>query len=129
MVRCLAGNFGNQSSIYREGREAKSALEEARRKLANLLGATARRIIFTGGGSEANNMVIKGVALANRDARRQVSTSAIEHPSVLKACAWLEKRGVAVTYLPADEYGRVRLEDLEAVKIESVTTVRFVPCR
>ncbi len=115
MVRCLAGNFGNPSSIYREGREAKSAMEEARRKLANLLGATARRIIFTGGGSEANNMVIKGVALANRDARRQVITSAIEHPSVLRVCAWLEKLGFAVTYLPVDEYGQVRLKDLERV--------------
>ena len=88
-------------------------MEEARRKLANLLGTTARRIIFTGGGSEANNMVIKGVALAHKDTRRHVITSAIEHPSVLKACAWLEKFGFAVTYLPVDEYGRVRLGDLE----------------
>jgi cysteine desulfurase NifS len=113
VVRCLEGNFGNPSSIYREGRQAKSAIDEARRKLANLLGTTARRIIFTGGGSEANNMVIKGVALANRDARRHVITSAIEHPSVLKVCGWLEKFGFAVTYLPVDEYGRVRLEDLD----------------
>ena len=113
MARCLEDNLGNPSSIYREGREAKSAMEEARRKLANLLGATARRIIFTGGGSEANNMVIKGVALAHKDTRRHVITSAIEHPSVLKACAWLEKFGFAVTYLPVDEYGRVRLSDLE----------------
>jgi cysteine desulfurase NifS len=113
MVRFLEVNFGNPSSIYREGREAKSAMEVARRKVANLLGVTARRIIFTGGGSEGNNMVIKGVALANRDSRRHVITSAIEHLSVLKVCAWLEDFGFTVTYLPVDEYGRVRVEDLD----------------
>jgi cysteine desulfurase NifS len=112
MARCLESHYGNPSSIYREGREAKTALEEARRKLANLLGITARRVIFTGGGSEANNMVIKGVALAHRDTQRHVITSAIEHPSVLKACAWLESLGFSVTYLPVDEYGRVRPVDL-----------------
>jgi len=116
MCRVLETQFGNPSSIYLEGRQAKSALEEARRKLANLLGTTARtarRLIFTGGGSEANNLVIKGVAGAKRDNRRHVITSAIEHPSVLKVCQWLEKQGFSVTYLPVDEYGRVRPEDLE----------------
>ncbi|MEJ2671136.1 MAG: aminotransferase class V-fold PLP-dependent enzyme [Deltaproteobacteria bacterium] len=112
MARCLESRFGNPSSIYREGREAKNALEEARRKLANLLGTTAKRMVFTGGGSEANNMVIKGVALAQGD-KKHLITSAIEHPSVLKACAWLEERGFAVTYLPVDEYGRVRAGDLK----------------
>ncbi len=113
MLRVLESQYGNPSSIYQEGRQAKSALEEARRKLANLLGTTARRLIFTGGGSEANNMIIKGVALANKDKKHQVITSTIEHPSVLKVCHWLEKNGFPVTYLPVDEYGRVRLEDLE----------------
>ncbi|MEJ2071523.1 MAG: IscS subfamily cysteine desulfurase, partial [Syntrophobacterales bacterium] len=113
MNRVLAGQYGNPSSIYQEGRQAKSALEEARRKLANLLGITARRVIFTGGGSEANNLVIKSVALACQDTRRHIITSTIEHPSVLKVCQWLEKQGFPVTYLPVDEYGRVRPEDLE----------------
>jgi cysteine desulfurase NifS len=126
VVRCLEGNFGNPSSIYREGRQAKSALEESRRKLANLLGTTARRIIFTGGGSEANNMVIKGVALANRDVRRHVITSAIEHPSVLKACAWLENFGFALTYLPVDEYGRVRLEELDRALTDQTCLVSIM---
>jgi cysteine desulfurase NifS len=113
MVRFLEAHCGNPSAIYREGREARSAMEEARRKLANLLGTTARRLIFTSGGSEANNMVIKGVAWANRDARTHLITSTIEHPSVLKVCQWLEKHGYTVTYLPVDAYGRVRPEDLK----------------
>lgn len=113
MVRFLEAHCGNPSAIYREGREAKSAMEEARRKLANLLGTTARRLIFTGGGSEANNMVIKGVAWAHRDTRTHLITSAVEHPSVLKVCQWLEKHGFTVTYLPVDACGRVRSEDLQ----------------
>ena len=113
MCRVLAGQYGNPSSIYQEGRQAKSALEEARRKLANLLETTARRVIFTGGGSEANNLVIKGVAFGWKDSRKHFITSTIEHPSVLKVCQWLEKQGFPVTYLPVDEYGRVRPEDLE----------------
>ena len=113
MVRCLEGGYGNPSAIYREGREAKAAMEEARRQLANLLETTARRLIFTGGGSEANNTVIKGVAWAHRGARDHLITSSIEHPSVLNVCQWLEKHGFTVTYLPVDAYGRVRPEDLE----------------
>ena len=113
MVRLLESHCGNPSAIYREGREAKSAMEDARRKLANLLGATARRLIFTGGGSEANNLVLKSVAWSNRNTRPHLITSAIEHPSVLKVCQWLEQQGFSVTYLPVDEYGRVRPADLE----------------
>ena len=113
MVRFLERHCGNPSAIYREGREAKSAMEDARRKLANLLGTTARRLIFTGGGSEANNMVIKSVAWAHRETRPHLITSSIEHPSVLQVCQWLEQQGFAVTYLPVDEYGRVRVSDLE----------------
>jgi cysteine desulfurase NifS len=113
IVRFLESHCGNPSAIYREGREAKSAMEEARRKLANLVGTTARRLIFTGGGSEANNMVIKSLAWANRESRPHLITSSIEHPSVLKVCQWLEQNGFTVTYLPVDEYGRVRPVDLK----------------
>ncbi len=102
MARCLEQYPGNPSAIYREGREAKAALEESRRQLANLLGTTARRIIFTGGGSEANNMVLKGVTLASLPTKNHLITSTIEHPSVLKVCSWLEQRGVRVTCLAVD---------------------------
>ena len=113
MVGFLESHCGNPSAIYREGREAKSAMEDARRKVANLLGTTARRLIFTGGGSEANNLVLKSVAWAQRVTRSHLITSSIEHPSVLKVCQWLEQQGFSVTHLPVDEYGRVRPADLE----------------
>ncbi len=112
MVRCLEEQPGNPSAIYREGRDAKTALEKARRPLANLLGTTARRLIFTGGGSEANNMVLKGVALAGLPGKNHLITSTIEHPSVLATCSWLESNGFRLTYLPVTAEGRVRPEDL-----------------
>ncbi len=112
MVRCLEEQHGNPSAIYREGRESKTMVEEARRQLANLLGTTARRLIFTGGGSEANNMVLKGVAMAGNQAKNHLITSVIEHPSILKACSWLERNGFRLTYLPVTADGLVRPEDL-----------------
>jgi cysteine desulfurase NifS len=114
--------YGNPSSIHRDGREAKSAIEDARRKVAKLLGCTARRIVFTGGGSEANNQVIKGTAFGSWNGKRHLITSSIEHPSVLRTCEWLEKFGFDVTYLPVDKYGMVRPEDLE----EAITERTFL---
>jgi cysteine desulfurase NifS len=105
-------DFGNPSSIYATGKASRAALEEARRKVAHLLGCTARRITFTGGGSEANNLAIKGTALPQRDARPRIVTSSIEHPSVLETCRRLERDGFEVTYLPVDGEGRVRPQDL-----------------
>lgn len=106
--------FGNPSAIYREGREAAAALAEARRKLAALLGTTARRLVFTGGGSEANNQVIKGVAFAPESRGQRFITSSVEHPSVLKTFAWLAELGHEVVFLPVDEFGLVRPADLAA---------------
>ena len=114
--------YGNPSAIHREGREAKAAIEEARKKVAKLLGCTARRITFTGGGSEANNQVIKGLAMANWKGKKHLITSSIEHPSILKICAWLERLGFEVTCLPVDSYGRVRPEGLE----EAITDRTFL---
>ncbi|MCB2226108.1 MAG: aminotransferase class V-fold PLP-dependent enzyme [Desulfarculaceae bacterium] len=112
MSEFLAAEFGNPSAIYREGRAAATALAEARRKLASLLGTTARRLTFTSGGSEANNQVIKGVALdpANRDQR--FITSSVEHPSVLRVFSWLADLGWDVVILPVDREGLVRPDDL-----------------
>ncbi len=112
--------FGNPSSIYSEGKEAKTALESARRSLASLINCTARRIVFTSGGSEANNNAIKSVALKNRDSKTHIITTNIEHPSVLNTCKWLEKNGFAVTYLNPDENGLIKVETLEdAIKKET----------
>lgn len=110
--------YGNPSSIYAAGKEARSAVEAARRSVAVLINCTARRIIFTGGGSEANNLAIKGIAFANANGKNHIVTSAIEHPSVLNACRWLEKHGFMVTYLPVDTEGRVNPEDLKAAITE-----------
>jgi hypothetical protein len=89
----MDSRYGNPSALHREGREAKTAIEDARKRVARLLGCTARRIVFTGGGSEANNQVIKSLALANWNGKKRLITSSIEHPSILKICAWLEKYG------------------------------------
>jgi cysteine sulfinate desulfinase/cysteine desulfurase-like protein/anaerobic selenocysteine-containing dehydrogenase len=114
MVASLA-IFGNPSALSAEGRRAHQALEAARRSIALLINATARRIHFTGGGSEANNLALKGAAFGLRPrGGGHLVTTAIEHPSVLDACRWLETRGCAVTYLRPDREGRVRPEDLEA---------------
>jgi cysteine desulfurase NifS len=118
--------YGNPSAIHREGREAKAAIEEARKRVGRLLGCTARRIVFTGGGSEANNQVIKSLALANWDGKKRLITSSIEHPSILKICAWLEKYGFKVTCLPVDSFGLVRPEDLEKAMTDDTFLVSIM---
>ncbi|MDR3555368.1 MAG: IscS subfamily cysteine desulfurase [Syntrophobacteraceae bacterium] len=122
----LESRYGNPSAIYREGREAKAAIEEARKKVARLLGCTARRIVFTGGGSEANNQVIKSLALADWNGKKRLITSSIEHPSILKVCDWLEKYGFNVTCLQVDSYGRVSPEDLEKAITEDTFLVSIM---
>jgi cysteine desulfurase NifS len=106
--------FGNPSSLYAQGKETRLAIEKSRRAVALLINATARRIIFTGGGSEANNLAIKGMALADSRTRNHVITSAVEHPSVLNTCRRLEKQGFHLTLLPVDGRGRVNPEDLKS---------------
>jgi cysteine desulfurase NifS len=107
MLNSMEEGFGNPSGIYREGKSARFAVDSARRNVAQLLNCTARRIIFTGGGSEANNYALKGLAFACRGRKNHIITSTIEHPSVIESCRWLEKFGYHVTYLPVDSSGRV----------------------
>jgi cysteine desulfurase len=109
----MTEKFGNASSIHSFGREARKAVDEAREKVAALIGATANEIFFTSGGTESDNLAIKGVAFANRKKGNHIITSAIEHHAVLHTCEYLEKRGFEITYLPVDEYGMVRIEDLK----------------
>jgi cysteine desulfurase NifS len=113
MTEYIKNRFGNPSSIYKEGRTAKSALDSSRRSLAQLLNCTARRIVFTGCCTEANNYIIKGLAFANWNGKKHIITTPIEHSSVLEPCRWLEKFGYQVTYLPVDRFGRVHTEDLK----------------
>ena len=105
--------FGNPSSIYSYGQEAKGAIEEARAKVADLIGARSDEIVLTSGGTEADNFAIKGVAYANEGKGNHIITSAIEHHAVIETCKFLEKRGFLVTYLPVDEYGLVDPDDVK----------------
>lgn len=113
MMPYLTEYYGNASSIYKIGRDSKSALEKSREKVASLLGAKTEEIFFTGSGSEADNWAIKGVAYANEKKGKHIITSAIEHHAVLHTCQFLEKQGFKVTYLPVDEFGFVNPDDLE----------------
>jgi cysteine desulfurase len=104
--------FGNPSSLYSYGLEARQAIEAARTKVADVIGAKKEEIIFTAGGSEADNFAIKGVADANSYKGNHIITSVIEHHAVLETCKFLEKRGFKVTYLPVDKYGLVDPESV-----------------
>jgi cysteine desulfurase NifS len=119
MLTFMKDGYGNPSSIYSEGKDVRFAIEAARRGLAQMLNCTARRVVFTGGGSEANNLAIKGLAFAGKDRGNHIITTDIEHPSVLSACRWLEKRGFQVTYLRTDTTGCVDPEELEAAICET----------
>ncbi|MFC1939255.1 cysteine desulfurase NifS [Chloroflexota bacterium] len=112
MIPYLSVESGNPSSIHETGRLAREALEKARRQVAGLINTQPRRIIFTGGGSEADNLAIKGAAFAMRDKGKHIITTAIEHPAVLGACGFLEKNGYRVTYLGVDENGWLEPERL-----------------
>ncbi|MBC7081539.1 MAG: cysteine desulfurase NifS [Thermoplasmatales archaeon] len=101
--------FGNASSLHSWGREGKKAIEEARERVAKLINAD--RIIFTGSGTESDNLAIKGIAFYH--GKGHIITSKIEHPAVLETCLYLEKKGFKVTYLPVDNYGLVNIEKLE----------------
>ena len=114
MLPFLNQHFGNPSSIHSFGARTKMAIETARGRVATAIGAQPDEIVFTSGGSEANNMVILGVARLLRDRGNHIITSAIEHPAVIEPCKALEQDGFRVTYLPVDELGRVAPKDVES---------------
>jgi cysteine desulfurase len=103
----LDEEFGNPSSGHWASMPAKAALEQARGQVAALIGAAPDEIVFTSGGSEANNLAIKGTFFSLNRTGAHIITSAIEHPAVLAPCRFLERLGAAVTYLPVDRTGRV----------------------
>ena len=109
--------FGNASSIHSYGKEAFDAVENAREKVSGIINCRADEIVFTSGGTESDNLAIKGVAYVNKDKRKtkgnHIITSAIEHPAVLETCRHLEKQGFNIKYLPVDKYGIVNNKDLE----------------
>jgi cysteine desulfurase NifS len=99
--------YGNASSLHIPGRLARNILDNGRTKVASALGSTARRITFTGSGSEANNLALKGLAFSRGPENTHIITSSVEHPSVLQTCRWLERIGVKITYLSVDSMGMV----------------------
>jgi cysteine desulfurase len=114
MLPYLYEHFGNPSSNHAFGERARQGLEEAREQVAVLLGAHPSEIVFTSGGSEANNLAILGIAQAQRDRGRHIVTSSVEHPAVLEPCRALEREGYELTVLPVDGGGRVDPADLAA---------------
>lgn len=122
MLPYFTQTFGNASSIHAFGREAKRAIEAARRQVASALNAAVpQEIIFTAGGSESDNWAIKGAAFARQGRGRHLITTAIEHHAVLHTCEWLEKQGFEVTYLPVDADGRVSAADVaKAIRPDTI---------
>ncbi|UIZ29900.1 hypothetical protein KXD40_002800 [Peronospora effusa] len=107
--------FGNASSTYALGQNAKKAVEMARTQVASMLGASdSNEIVFLSGGTESINYAIKGSALAAKrtSGRNHIVTSSVEHVAVLETCKWLETQGFQVTYLPVNNFGCVRVQDV-----------------
>ncbi|RLD64585.1 MAG: selenide, water dikinase SelD [Bacteroidetes bacterium] len=109
----LADYFGNPSSSHSFGIKTKIAVENARKQLAELINCNSSEIIFTSGGTEANNYAIKGISFANKHRGNHIITTQIEHPAVIEVCKYLEKTGFSVTYLPVDEFGLVNVNDIK----------------
>lgn len=114
MLPYFTQDYGNPSSIYAEGRKAKSAIEHAREQVAAAIGADSKEIYFTGSGSEADNWAIRSTARALKSKGNHIITSAVEHHAVLHTCKDLESQGYEVTYLPVDKYGMVSPDDVKS---------------
>src|SRR5215211_2828877 len=112
MARAVTETFGNASSVHGFGQQARAAIDRARREVAALVGARQNEIVFTSGGTEANNLAIRGLCEAAASHGRHIITSAIEHPSVRGVCDALETRGWEITRLPVYKNGIVRIDDL-----------------
>ena len=116
--------FGNPSSVHSFGQEAKKAVEEARKQVANLIGAeTKDEIIFTSGATESNNLAIKGVAYRNKSKGNHLITSTIEHMSVINTFKSLQKEGFTITFIPVDKYGIIDLEALKKAITNQTTLI------
>jgi cysteine desulfurase len=114
MLPYFSEKFGNASSLHSFGLEAKEALEESREKVAGLLAAQPEEIVFTSGGTESDNLALKGIARKNQKLGKHIITTGIEHPAILECCRNLEKEGFLVTYLPVTDEGLVDLATLES---------------
>lgn len=126
MLEALTKGWGNPSSLHSEGREAKTLLETARKQVASLIGAEPQEIVFTSGGTEADNLAIIGSALARQNQGRHLITSAIEHHAVLNTFQQLARMGFEVSVLPVDFYGSINLDTLKKVIREDTTLISIM---
>ncbi|MEA3492974.1 MAG: cysteine desulfurase NifS [Candidatus Margulisiibacteriota bacterium] len=126
MLPYFSEKFGNPSGIYSFGREAKSALEKAREKVAKLINAKPEEIVFTSGGTESDNFALQGVAFANEHKGDHIITSSIEHHAILESCKFLEKRGFKITRLPVDKFGVVSPEDVRSAITDKTILVSIM---
>ncbi|WP_134700764.1 cysteine desulfurase family protein [Ammoniphilus sp. YIM 78166] len=123
MIPYFEEAYGNPSSVHRLGRQGRRAIDEAREQISSTLGAEPNQIVFTSSGTEADNMALMGIALANRNKGNHIITSIIEHHAVLHTCEYLKRLGFEVTYLPVDQYGMVDLKDVKQVMKESTILI------
>jgi cysteine desulfurase len=121
-----AQKYGNASSLHQKGREAHASMEEARTVIGDFLGTESVDIIFTSGGTESDNMAIKGVGFKNKDKGNHIITSSVEHLAVLEACKFMETQGFEVTYLGVDEFGMINPSDLEKAITDKTTLVSIM---
>lgn len=121
MMPYLTDIYGNPSSLHYFGQEAHKAVENARHQVASALNAEDNEIIFTGCGTEADNMALKGIAEKYQSKGKHIITSSVEHHAILHTCEYLEKHGFEVTYLPVDEYGMVKAEQVrDAIRSDTI---------
>lgn len=113
MMPYFSKNYGNPSSMYSIGKKNKEAINIARMKVATALNSKVNEIYFTSCGSESNNLIIKGIAFANRNKGNHIITSKIEHPAILNTCKKLESFGFRVSYIGTDSQGKINLNELE----------------
>ncbi len=126
MLPYFAGKFGNASSVHRWGYEAQSAVANGREKVATLIGASPDEIIFTSGGTEADNLAIKGAAYAQKQRGNHLITTQIEHHAVLHTFKALEKEGFKVTYIPCDKYGLIDPDDITKAATNETTLISII---
>lgn len=112
MMPYFTEKFGNASSTYKLGRQSREAVEIAREKVAAAIGCDKSEVYFTSGGSEADNLALKGIAMANKSKGNHIITTVIEHPAILNTCKALEKEGFEITYLTVDNKGHISLDEL-----------------
>lgn len=126
MLPYLYGHFGNPSSSHVLGIQSKNDIENARKQVASLLGCTPYEIVFTSGGSESNNTVIKGAAHTFKNKGKHIITSRIEHPAVINPCKYLESIGYTISYVPVDNYGMVNPSDVESLITDETILVTIM---